>query len=491
MMSDTRLVQTAVLGSPDSDTPVILPTDHRDLDLFRAHHANAQFWCGLLLGGCGRELVTKRYADRLCHFAHLADPNQGPSACSRDATSADHLYVKAAVHTWLTEHGTRSEARLVGADRRDVEFTAERLRLRVQLTALDTGQVRSEQERAADDGLELVWIVGDDPHISVEITGVGPTALRITCETVGSSTPTRRVFIGRRDRAGRTTWTALNDCVPAAAGTPTPPQDPGYAPRTVQQSPVPETGLANLPGQQMVADAAARRLAAAVANWAHTPDTLVRLIQDASAELATLTNSDARLQLQVAIGDAQQALEQAQARREARETAAKARPAPPLPAVPDYIWRKQRPLPVRIQPKRTTPATPSPPRARPTPADPSAPPRLRLSAEYRDLADRYAPQIRDELIRCVRAHKTMTWSELWAKYGHPALPQLTTEALAAVMAVVDETTLGTEPLLSALLAVGDPERCREPFNMAAGWLARPRDAQQQVERLYEIWQRQP
>jgi hypothetical protein len=58
----------------------------------------------------------------------------------------------------------------------------------------------------------------------------------------------------------------------------------------------------------MAADAAARRLAAAVGNWARTPDTLRRLLQDARAELDALTDPDARTRLQDAVHHAQQTL---------------------------------------------------------------------------------------------------------------------------------------------------------------------------------------
>ena len=65
----------------------------------RSLHEGQTFWCGSWVGGCGRQLTTKLYVDRVCHFAHHPDPDATRPPCARrarDVTSADHLYVKAA-----------------------------------------------------------------------------------------------------------------------------------------------------------------------------------------------------------------------------------------------------------------------------------------------------------------------------------------------------------------------------------------------------------
>ncbi|MCQ8772084.1 hypothetical protein [Streptomyces telluris] len=46
-----------------------------EVDAFRRRHENDSFWCGPLLGGCGAQLTTKLYTDRVCHFAHHPDPD--------------------------------------------------------------------------------------------------------------------------------------------------------------------------------------------------------------------------------------------------------------------------------------------------------------------------------------------------------------------------------------------------------------------------------
>ncbi|WP_458686318.1 hypothetical protein [Nocardia tengchongensis] len=71
-MSDTRLVQTAVLGKADSMLPVYFPPDYEESLQFRREHDGARFFCGHFLGGCGGELVTKisDFYDIVSHFAH-------------------------------------------------------------------------------------------------------------------------------------------------------------------------------------------------------------------------------------------------------------------------------------------------------------------------------------------------------------------------------------------------------------------------------------
>ncbi|MEW2304448.1 hypothetical protein AB0958_31580 [Streptomyces sp. NPDC006655] len=61
---DTRKVQTAVIGQAESDWPVFLPHDHDDLDQFTRGRTRDHFYCGVLLGGCGKKLTAKRYTEK-------------------------------------------------------------------------------------------------------------------------------------------------------------------------------------------------------------------------------------------------------------------------------------------------------------------------------------------------------------------------------------------------------------------------------------------
>ncbi|QKW66091.1 hypothetical protein HUT15_36820 (plasmid) [Streptomyces sp. NA03103] len=131
-------MQTAVLDNADSEDPVELPTDAVDLKLFRQAHGDRTFWCGVWLGGCGGRLTTRLCTDKICHFAHVPDPDAPDSPCRRTSSrtsgsgSADHLYVKAAVADWMARHGLSGDTRIL----RD---PAGEVRLGAQITAEPSG----------------------------------------------------------------------------------------------------------------------------------------------------------------------------------------------------------------------------------------------------------------------------------------------------------------------------------------------------------------
>ncbi|MFG3552165.1 hypothetical protein [Streptomyces sp. NPDC047725] len=114
---DNRQIQTAVLADPESDDPVVCPTDADELDEFRKEFAGTTFWCGVLLGGCGGQLLTRRGNVRVSHFAHFPDPDGLLPECgrrSRGVASADHLYVRTATQTWLRRQGYTPRYRYIG-----------------------------------------------------------------------------------------------------------------------------------------------------------------------------------------------------------------------------------------------------------------------------------------------------------------------------------------------------------------------------------------
>ncbi|MEU5980400.1 hypothetical protein [Streptomyces sp. NPDC047315] len=116
---DYRQIQTAVLAYPESDDPVICPTDADELDEFREEFSATTFWCGVLLGGCGGQLLTRRGNVRVSHFAHFPDPAGLLPECgrrSRGVASADHLYVRAATQGWLRGQGHSPRYRYIDRD---------------------------------------------------------------------------------------------------------------------------------------------------------------------------------------------------------------------------------------------------------------------------------------------------------------------------------------------------------------------------------------
>ncbi|MGW6144434.1 hypothetical protein [Streptomyces sp. NPDC055140] len=205
MPHDQRLVQTAVMGSAESEIPVLLPMQAKQAGLFRQAHAESTFWCGQWLGGCKGRLTIKMYTTRVPHFAHV--PGPGRMTCRRASvgvSGADHLYIKRQILAWLGDQGIGASARLPqDAERLGGEVVFEpgghHGCLRV---LLDQDAVLS----APADGTQLILgpHVAHDPH---QLTLYG-YVLRIRCDTDDSG---RRVMIGTQLH-GHTEWVSLDAC---------------------------------------------------------------------------------------------------------------------------------------------------------------------------------------------------------------------------------------------------------------------------------------
>ncbi|MFD9240663.1 hypothetical protein ACFV0D_01745 [Streptomyces sp. NPDC059556] len=216
MSGDRRQIQTAVLGSADSEEPLMLPLEAIELDAFRRRHEHDTYWCGLLLGGCGLQLTTKLYTDRVCHFAHYPGPDGHPHLCGRRArgvASADHLYVKSAAATWLHTRGTQAGFEFTQPDGVpigsviDIQLPHKRLR------------VHLDQEVAPD------WDAEHEPVLGVSVPVDSETLIdrwyvhRIRLDSEGT---TRRVRIGTEAFARPTEWFALEECEITDRGLSTP-----------------------------------------------------------------------------------------------------------------------------------------------------------------------------------------------------------------------------------------------------------------------------
>ncbi|MFF8177756.1 hypothetical protein [Streptomyces chartreusis] len=199
---DTRLVQTAVIGDEHSDVPIVLPTEAIGLDAFRRAHAHDTFWCGLLLGGCGAQLAHKLYVDRQCHFQHHPQPG-APHACRRPKvgeSSADHLYVKAAMSRSLLDYGRAGRFAFpppIGS-------------------LLDVDLDDGVAFRVHMDGSVLPdWAGGRTPVLGPGVVpepGVlsrCPYVYRVRLESDGTG---RQVWIGTQSLAHPTDWVPLTEC---------------------------------------------------------------------------------------------------------------------------------------------------------------------------------------------------------------------------------------------------------------------------------------
>ncbi|WP_333750119.1 hypothetical protein [Streptomyces sp. IBSBF 2394] len=219
MALDKRRVQTAVIGNPDSELPVVLPMEAIELDDFRTRHANQTYWCGTWLGGCGHQLFTKLYTDRACHFAHGPDPEH-TSTCARKASgvsSADHLYIKHGLLDWLAGQDITATATIArdadGSIGRDVLFApAGRDTLRVLLSDSPGSPASGEEDPA---GLVLGPEMAPDPDVLLRQGYVN----RIQLVPDGTR---RRIQVGTERHGGTTDWFDLDEVELTDSGLTTP-----------------------------------------------------------------------------------------------------------------------------------------------------------------------------------------------------------------------------------------------------------------------------
>jgi hypothetical protein len=220
---DTRKVQTAVTGAAGSDNPVFLPYDHGEFDLFMRGRSRDDFYCGILLGGCGKKLSAKRYTEKKCHFAH-----RPPVHCRRTAngeSSADHLYIGQALTRWLAGQAQRQVKavyRTVG-DRPggtvDFRLSGGRQLIRVQMARQGLQPWRREAEALAEKADHVEWIFGPDSMLAFDRVESHGYAIRVECRTVGI---TREVRIGTQLPGNEVEWTTLEKCSLTSQGIVTP-----------------------------------------------------------------------------------------------------------------------------------------------------------------------------------------------------------------------------------------------------------------------------
>ncbi|GAA2571043.1 hypothetical protein GCM10010304_06780 [Streptomyces roseoviolaceus] len=207
---DTRKVQTAVLGGADSSRPVFLPYDHTDFDRFMRGRGRDDFYCGTLLGGCGKILTVRRSEVKKCHFAH-----RPPVHCRRTAVgedSADHLYIGQALQRWLKLQGQRR----VMVDYVDlgsgpggsveVRFDSGRRAIRVQMDRLTLrGWQTARQQNSAKDK-QVHWTYGPGSGLAHNEVAEHGHAIRFECRTVGH---TREVYVGTHLTDHTVDWVPL------------------------------------------------------------------------------------------------------------------------------------------------------------------------------------------------------------------------------------------------------------------------------------------
>ncbi|MCK2214052.1 hypothetical protein MF672_009655 [Actinomadura sp. ATCC 31491] len=224
---DRRRVQTAVLGSPESDHPLSLPTDRVEAFAYLSRYRGQEFYCGQLLGGCGWRLMDKLYKDRVCHFAHYPDPHGHAPECERryaGADSADHLYIHRGLTTRFGQLGKkqRFNGRMEGGECIDLLVTPRRARsaIKVQFVNLSAKEWADEDEDLRRRLGRVDWVVG--PRASTTagyLIDRDGYALHVRCIPRERN---RIVEIGTETRDGDLAWASVDDCEITERGIVTP-----------------------------------------------------------------------------------------------------------------------------------------------------------------------------------------------------------------------------------------------------------------------------
>ncbi|MFD8250880.1 competence protein CoiA family protein [Streptomyces werraensis] len=220
---DTRKVQTAVAGSPGADRPVYLPMDAASYDHFIREYPTREFYCGTLLGGCGKKLSARKYRDKKCHFAHVVS-----GQCRRVSTneaSADHLYMGRAVAAWLKKQKCR-DVQVRYTQRRqslrelvDITYTRDgsplRHLMRIQLARRSKAEWEQTDTELHEQWAGVEWLFGPDSMLANWQVDRQGYAMRIQCRPSGI---TRVVEVGVQFPDAPVEWVSLSRCRMTAHG---------------------------------------------------------------------------------------------------------------------------------------------------------------------------------------------------------------------------------------------------------------------------------
>lgn len=518
MVRDSRRVKTAVLDNADSEDPVELPTDAADLELFRREQAGRTFWCGVWLGGCGGRLTTRLYTNKVCHFAHVPDPDAPDSLCRRTTSrssgsgSADHLYVKAAVADWMHRHGLSGNTRIL----RD---PAGEVKLGAQVTAEPSGH---EPLRFILDASALFiagepdagMVFGPDVEPNPRLLREQGYVHRVRCVSEGAH---RKVQFGTQSSDGAVDWydfTADNvQLAPEGLSTPAATEIRRRRSHTVPigtrargftvKIPTVSTPAVAVPDTPADRTELAKALREALAGHASvTPlQRCLDRLEEAARQGATAEEnelirqaSDVLLRLRRGVGAPAPAWPQHKEPNRPLPTPTTAaapsektstRPAKNEPRqeqqarraavrqARNILHRLTQPVPLsdaEMQQMKRDLATalntagdkfhPSERRKAQAWIDhPTQPEPARTSFERHDPASDHlrsvATAVRGALKKTAREQTTTSWNRLQRQLGS-ALPRMTIAERISVLTLVDQLTPKDQPLLSSLVAAGDP-----------------------------------
>ncbi|MFD4015345.1 competence protein CoiA family protein [Streptomyces sindenensis] len=478
---DTRKVQTAVIGQAESDWPVFLPYDHDDFDTFMRGRTRHDFYCGVLLGGCGKKLTPKRYTGKKCHYAH-----RPPVHCRRTETgeaSADHLYIGQALRRWLLRQGyqgadiTYLDPGSVHGGAVEARFGQGRSRLiRVQLARLSLREWQETRERLADRHTHVHWAYGPYCGLSHNEVDAAGHAIRISCRTQGD---TREVYVGAQYPDNSLAWSALTECRLSNEGVITPSLD---AEPPASSTPVPAPTPVAFPlAPGTIAFTAATELPAS-----HTdPDgTAVRLYE---ADLQPLGSAAVRARITLPhahpapsphqlhiIYSSAHLLPLTEAPPSGPDWLIRADGASPLPQQTDSRWPDLRPASPRPESPPATPTTTEPAASTPSPLPLGEAETIRV--------------FRSRLGIVARARGLINWETLISHAG-AAPGDVTPDERVRLLIEVDRPRADGKPVLSALVKPALAPEAPAPYFpevlAGLGWRSDLSEA-----RVAEVWERE-
>ncbi|MEU5951482.1 competence protein CoiA family protein [Streptomyces sp. NPDC047525] len=197
-----------------------------ELTRWRQLHPRYTYWCGSLLGGCGEPLTDRRYHSKVCHFAH--HPHHTCTRTANGEDSADHLFMKRALHNWIGSQGCKGAVHLPKSatppgSMIDVDLKGSLRQLRFRLRpdsngswGLAPGNTDAPGDKEAD------WVFGlGGPAPKELLDGVG-YVFRIRFETHGAE---RCPYLGVQQRGKGTEWTPFATAALTTDGLSTPTVD--------------------------------------------------------------------------------------------------------------------------------------------------------------------------------------------------------------------------------------------------------------------------
>ncbi len=204
---DHRRIQTGVIGHKGSDLAIVLPMQARELAHWRQQHPDYMYWCGTLLGGCGEPLTNRLYHSKVCHFAH--HPHHTCTRAANGENSADHLFMKQALHEWMRNQRLKGTVRLPRGtaplgEAIDVNLQGGQRRMRFRLRLSSTPSRGQASEEAAEvNGQHVDWIFGMGGPVPTRFLDEDGYVFRIQFETQGAK---RCPYLGVQQRSGPITW---------------------------------------------------------------------------------------------------------------------------------------------------------------------------------------------------------------------------------------------------------------------------------------------